>query len=146
MTKYYYRIQPAGKSIKNHYSETSVTHETGELADGLHVFNCPVAIFATDVDFEGYGDEVVVISAEESWENEDVEGVCVDPNTAKVVARYTQEEYCKLWAKAIAEHYPEAENLDWDALRYGKEYDLYDFAEDFEKQVKPAKRNKKQAK
>lgn len=82
----YYRIQPAGRDVSGHYSETS----RGTLADGVHVFTSAAeAAHGTDVAPHVYGNEVVEIEASEHWPNGDVEGVCVDPNTATIVRRWT---------------------------------------------------------
>lgn len=84
----YYRVQPAGLGL-DHRSETSA----GELADGLHVFLNATEAEQPDVSPEAYGDEVVVLEAEHHWANGDVEGVCVDGSTARIVARIPHTEF-----------------------------------------------------
>ena len=121
----YYRIQPAGLGIEGHYSATSadcplaaareaeglVSWLCGpdcplcgglnvDYADGIHVFTSPEDVAHTDGDLDGYGDEVVVILAAESWDNEDVEGECVDPDEARVVARYPLSVWLSLLERA----------------------------------------------
>ncbi len=91
----YFRIQPAGLGLAGHYSETS----NDELSDGLHVFDSPMGVVSTDVPAHVYGDEVVVIEAADEWPNDDVEGVCIDPETAQIVARHT-------WAGFLAAYFP----------------------------------------
>ena len=91
----FYRIQPAGLGIKGYYSQTSATLETGELADGLHVFDKPEDVLCTDGHVEDYGDEVIVLKAPAYWDNGDVEGFCVNPNEAVILARYTLDEFAK---------------------------------------------------
>ena len=79
----YYRVQPAGLGLAGHYSLTS----NDELADGIHVHNNLYAAVHPDGWLEQYGDELVVISAGRFWDNHDVEGVCVNPNEAVILAR-----------------------------------------------------------
>lgn len=81
----YYRVQPAGLGISGHYSETSADI----LADGLHVFlSAYEAAHGDDTAPHRYGDEVVEIEASRDWPNGDVEGVCIDPETATIVRRW----------------------------------------------------------
>jgi hypothetical protein len=93
MSRCYFRIQPAGLTTA-HLSETS----SGELADGLHVFVYLHQVWAPDCMATGYGDEVLILSAERHWANGDVEGVCVDGASAVVVARYSLGEFLALTA------------------------------------------------
>ena len=88
MTRRYFRIQPAGLGL-DHLSETS----SGELADGLHVFWMVHQVLRPDVPTKDYGNEIVVLEADYQWDNGDVEGVCIDGSAAKVVARYSLEQF-----------------------------------------------------
>lgn len=90
--KKYYRLQPKGKGIDGHYSETSI----GDKADGLHVFSSPLEIFRTDAItwLKEEGLEVVEIEAERDWDNHDVEGCCIDPDSSKIVNRFAMEDFC----------------------------------------------------
>ncbi len=106
----YYRVQPAGLEITSHVSDDSSERDDDENpyeapARGLHVFEYPLDTLKTDVargDLEAlstyYGDEVVVIEGGECWDNGDVEGVAIDPETARVVARYSLEK----WLRTLA--------------------------------------------
>ena len=90
----YYRLQPAGLDLAGHCSETS----NGEAADGLHVFTEPSHCFCPPDGLRhsrarAYGTEVVEIEAARDWPNRDVEGVCVDPNAATIVRRWTLAEF-----------------------------------------------------
>lgn len=87
----YYRIQPVGRRIRGHLSETSA----GNL-DGLHVFDDPRQIFFTDGPIELYGNEVVELKTASGYSpNYDVEGVKVDSYDAKIVKRYSLDEFSK---------------------------------------------------
>lgn len=123
----YYRIQPKGLDIKCHYSELSDSWETGELADGLHVFERPSETFHAiwyNGMREAYGDEIIVIEAEENWDNGDVEGVCIDPESAKVVARYSWNQWVSLWKEVIAKEFPDV--LDEDLYNDFQELQEYE--------------------
>jgi hypothetical protein len=98
-TRRYYRSQPAGLNVAGHYSETS----TNELADGLHVFSTPYEVI--DGADGIYGDEIVEIEAEREWSNGDVEGVCVDPDTARITRRWTVSEFRTLFAGLPLDEY-----------------------------------------
>lgn len=116
MTRYF-RIQPKGLELTGHYSMTS----DDTPADGLHVFEGPAQLVGADVPMELYGDEVVVIEAEEDWDNEDVEGCCIDPETAQIVARYTLPEFLALYFPGLPERptgrdYDECLVDDWETL------------------------------
>jgi len=100
---HYFRIQPAGLDVKGHFSIDGKTEDTSELADGLHAFMYSWQTFWTDGDRGWYGDEVVVIEASEDWDNGDVEGVCIDPMEAKIVARYSWEDWMSLWKSVIGD-------------------------------------------
>lgn len=104
----YFRIQPAGLDVKGHYSTTSF----GELADCLHVFEMPGDTFHLDSDIDEYGDEVVVIESGQSWPNDDVEGVCIDPEDAEIVARFSWSEWIALCKNVIARDWPEISDAD----------------------------------
>lgn len=94
MTRYY-RIQPKGLDVNGHYSESS----DNEPSSGLHVFCNAYEVCAADVSSETYGDEVVVIEAAHHWSNGDVEGVCVDPDAAKIVGRVSFKMALAYWEK-----------------------------------------------
>ena len=109
-TRRYFRVQPAGLGL-DHRSETSacemetvVDEELGEievptdrpvLADGLHVFlNANEAESLNESPaLRLDSPEVVVIEADHHWENEDVEGVCIDGSKARIVARVPHSEF-----------------------------------------------------
>lgn len=117
----YYRIQPTGLGITGHYSETSVTWETGELADGIHVFTAPCQTFATDGDMDSYGNEVVVIQADQEWDNGDVEGVCIDPEDAQIIARFSWESWIELWKSIVTDAGDEFDIESMDLSDYDEE-------------------------
>lgn len=81
MTRYY-RLQPAGLGL-DHDSESSEG-----MRSGLDVFRRPSETLHLDGMASAYGDEVVVIEGDASWSNGDVEGVRINGNTARIVARY----------------------------------------------------------
>lgn len=123
---FYYRIQPAGKEIKGYCSQTSA----GEIADGLHAFKYPYETYHTFQGFaawEDYGDEIVVVEAEDDWNNEDVEGVCIDPETAKIVARYSTSEWFALWKNVISREFPEVLEEIKRPGDFFEQYELIDF-------------------
>lgn len=94
----YYRIQPKGKKIKDHRSYTS-----GDVySKGVHVFIEPWQVLEADVPPEFYGDEVLIIKASRAWDDEDVEGVAVDPNSpdTKILDRMSLDKF-------IVTYYPE---------------------------------------
>lgn len=130
MKNIYFRIQPKGLDVKGHYSETS----TGEISDGLHVFLAPSETFTAiwENGFrDAYGDEIVVIEAGEWWDNGDLEGVCIDPDEARILKRYSWEEWVKLWKEVIAKDYPDV----WKSEKYPdfqelQDYDLEDWNDD----------------
>lgn len=97
----FYRIQPAGLGL-NHESEDSA----GEC-NSLHVFDSMAATLNCEGRPTDYGDEVVEIEAPRSWENGDVEGVAINPATARIVARYTLNEFAAMAC-------PEVASLDTD--------------------------------
>lgn len=110
----YFRIQPAGLGIDGHYSTTS----NDEQADGLHVFDEPNGVLATDGDSAWYGDEVVVIEGGESWANGDVEGECIDPSEASIIAKYSLEAFvAHFWPDLDDGEEPDGFNVrsDWRA-------------------------------
>lgn len=119
----YFRIQPAGLDIKGHYSETSSTYETGELADGLHVVSLPSELMHLERPIDA--DEVVVIEADNEWENGDLEGVCINPETSSVVSRYSWGEWLALWKEVTNE----PEEIDDIALGSSSDLDLFDYDE-----------------
>jgi len=109
----YFRVQPAGLDIAGHYSQDS-----GDGIEGLHVFDEPGQVFATDVPMSVYGDEIVVVEAPDSWENGDVEGVCIDPSTAIIVARYAPAAFlAHYWPDLDDGEDPDGFNVrgDWQA-------------------------------
>lgn len=87
MSRRFFRVQPAGLGL-DHRSETS----SGEVADGLHVFHNANEAESLSEGI-GYGDEVVVLEADNCWPNGDVEGVCVDGAHARIVARIPHAEF-----------------------------------------------------
>lgn len=95
-SKTVYRIQPKGLGIAGHASESSAG-----VRPGIDVFTYATDLFHLDAPRSYYGDEVLVIEAPETEENNDVEGVRVDPRTAKVVARYPVEEFDRRVQRAI---------------------------------------------
>jgi hypothetical protein len=130
----YYRIQPTGLEISTHYSADGATENTGELSDGLHVFQMAHQTFYTDGEREWYGDEVVVIEAAEDWDTGDVEGVCVDPEEAKIIARYSWSEWLKMWKKVVSA------NLDDNEINLVLgDYHLSDFDDEIEHMIVVAK-------
>lgn len=120
----FFRIQPKGLGIKGHYSETSNTIDTGELSDGLHVFERASQIFATDGNIERYGNEILAIEAEESWDNGDVEGVNINPEEARVIKRFSIKTFKEMFSKVIDCTIEELEK-----------YDLSDWDDDFETEI-----------
>lgn len=105
----FYRIQPAGKGIQ-HQSENSA----GE-ATSLHVFDSAEACLNCEGKPTDYGNEVVEIEAVKSWGNGDVEGVAIDGRSAKIVARYTLDQFA---AKVC----PEVAGLTADEINYSLAY------------------------
>lgn len=90
----YYRIQPAGLGL-NHLSHASDGSQTG-----LHVFQYGWETYCTDVHREMYGDEIVVIEAPEHEDHGDVEGVQIDPRLARIVRRFSADEWDSLVSDA----------------------------------------------
>ncbi|MCP3681281.1 MAG: hypothetical protein GY861_01200 [bacterium] len=88
----YYRIQPTGLDIKNHTSVTSADPD-GKNNNGLHVFLSAWQVFNTEGHIDGYGLEVVEIESPCDWDNEDVEGVAIDPRKSTITRRWTLEEF-----------------------------------------------------
>ena len=81
----YYRVQPAGLGIAGHRSLTS----NDETPFGVDVFDDADSVRHSDT-WRGRNDtdEVVVIaSSDEPWDNGDIEGVRLDPDTAEILAR-----------------------------------------------------------
>ena len=92
-----YRIQPAGSEI-NHKSEDSNgdslhLHVFDSVYAAIHCEECPVR----------YGDEVVEIEVERTWDNGDVEGVACDGSKAVIVRRFTLDEFAKFAVPSVAE-------------------------------------------
>ena len=105
----YYRIQPAGLDISGHRSEAS----DDTLPVGIDVFRSAIDTLCTDVGAQVYGNEVLVIDAAEHWDNGDVEGVRIDPSSARVVARFSFAQWGALWSEAI-EEIGGGEGFVWD--------------------------------
>lgn len=132
----YFRIQPSSLNINGHFSECS----DGSVADGLHVFSQPhetfYAIWNNGL-IEAYGDEILVIEASESWDNGDLEGVCIDPDDAKIIKRYSWSEWAEIYKHVIRLTFSEA-NFDTtdfsdEGFKYFyelKEYELEDWNEE----------------
>lgn len=99
----YFRIQPAGMTLE-HLSEDSA----GELSS-LHVFETPYETIHCAELPTVYGDEVVEIEAERHWENGDVEGVAINPSHAKIIRRWTLDDFA-------SEYFPGVE-VNEDDLR-----------------------------
>lgn len=113
MTRRYFRIQPAGLDL-NHLSETS----SGDLADGLHVFWVLHQVLSPDTGNPGdYGEEVVILEADHQWPNNDVEGVCVDGATARLVARIPLAKF-----EEMAEE--DGVNRNWHAEEFCKRFGI----------------------
>lgn len=122
----FYRVQPKGLDIKNHHSIDSGSQYDNHLSDGLHVFNyaweticTPHDGYIADVNngLDGYGNEIVVITASDSWDNGDVEGSCVDPDDARILKRFSFAEWLQVWKNVIKK--------DWsDVLNVNNYYDL----------------------
>lgn len=90
----YFRLQPKSLSIAGHYSETS----NGNIADGLHVFQTLDQTLSPDAgNTANYGDELIVIRADEDWDSEDVEGVCIDPEEAVIIGRFNVADVADWW-------------------------------------------------
>lgn len=93
----YYRIQPAGLGIKGHQSESSASSQPdyeGEDPYGIDVFSSADQVMSSDSwSALDPTDEVLVIEADEDWDNEDVEGCRIDPETATIVDRITLDDW-----------------------------------------------------
>jgi len=118
----FWRVQPRGRQIVRHYSQTSI----GDVADGLHVVDDPIQILNLDVGQtlrlvkRAYGNEIVEIESPESWESGDVEGVVIDPTRSRVVARYSWEQWLgailgRSLKKATEDDYAEAIERQWSS-------------------------------
>jgi hypothetical protein len=80
----YYRIQPTGLEISGHRSQTSLD----ETPYGIDAFTGPNDVIGSDSWIARTAtDEVLIIEAEGHWDNGDVEGVRIDPETATIVRR-----------------------------------------------------------
>lgn len=115
----YWRIQPAGLDL-SHFSEDS----EGE-ATCLHVYTSQQdVIHCAEGNSEGsglngsrlYGDEVVEIEGGESWENGDVEGVAINPATARITKRFSADEFCRKMMDSVDADYDEDDDL-WSQAR-----------------------------
>lgn len=92
-----YRIQPTGLDL-NHCSEDS----NGDSSH-LHVFDSAYAAIHCEECPTRYGDEVVEIEVERTWDNGDVEGVACDGAKAVIVRRFTLDEFAKFAVPEVAE-------------------------------------------
>ena len=92
-----YRIQPAGLGI-NHNSEDS----NGDSLH-LHVFPSAYAAIHCEGNPSDYGDEVVEIEVDRTWDNGDVEGVACNSANAVIVRRFTLNEFAKFAVPEVAE-------------------------------------------
>lgn len=110
----FYRLQPKGLSVIGHRSETS----TGRRARGIHVFTNVWETFAPDAGRNAYGDEVLVLYCADSEccvDNEDVEGVEVDPADLVVLGRYSYSQWdaliCEIAGEAVTHNKHELADL-----------------------------------
>lgn len=92
----FYRIQPAGLSL-NHKSEDS----SGESLH-LHVFDSIEATLNCEGVPSEYGDEVVEIEADNSWDNGDVEGVAINGHKAVIVNRFSLDQFAAIACPSVA--------------------------------------------
>ncbi len=92
-----YRIQPAGLGV-NHKSEDS----NGDRLH-LHVFPSEYATIHCEGNPSDYGDEVVEIDVDDTWDNGDVEGVACDPANAVIVRRFTLNDFAKFAVPEVAD-------------------------------------------
>ena len=95
----YYRVQPVGLGIAGHRSLTS----NDETPYGIDVFNDADQLTRSETwTAVSDGDEVLVIwSADDTWENGDVEGVRLDPETAEILARIPVATWLARRAEAV---------------------------------------------
>lgn len=92
-----FRIQPAGMDL-NHQSEDS----NGECLH-LHVFPSAYAAIHCEECPTCYGDEVVEIEVDRTWDNGDVEGVACNGANAVIVRRFTLNDFAKFAVPEVAE-------------------------------------------
>jgi len=91
MARIYYRIQPAGLDVSDHASESS----DGVIA-GVDVFTQAQNVLNPDAPVRFYGDEVLILRADEHWSNGDVEGVRIDGRAATVIQRLPWSAFAEL--------------------------------------------------
>jgi len=84
----YYRIQPAGMELP----ESSEGCYDCEQDSGVCVFEEAWQVFA-DRENLGYGNEIIEISAADSWDAGDVEGSRIDPGIATITRRWSWDEF-----------------------------------------------------
>ncbi len=112
----YYRLQPTGLSIQH-----NSTYSDDTKAAGLMVFSSPLDVFRTHDARSAYGDEVVCIEAASHKEHGDAEGVLIEPQKAKVIARIPLKLYAELMVRLSGQYLvdedveEQAENLDYEA-------------------------------
>lgn len=94
----------------DHCSEDS----NGERGS-LHVFESAAAAINCEECPTVYGDEVVEIEVAKVWGNGDVEGVACDGASAKIVRRFTLDEFAKFAS-------PEVADLDRDEIECSMAY------------------------
>jgi hypothetical protein len=85
----YFRMQPSAMPLQGHRSEASDESHP----PGIDVFTSVYEVFNPDAGFGAYGNEVLVIEAPSSWPNHDVEGVRIDPRSARILRRYSLQQW-----------------------------------------------------
>ena len=92
-----YRIQPCGLTL-DHKSEDSAGQRLH-----LHVFPSAESAINCEECPTVYGDEVVEIEVDRTWDNGDVEGSACDGSKAVIVRRFTLDEFAKFAVPEVSE-------------------------------------------
>ena len=125
----YWRIQPKGLELAGHFSQDGGDAGT---SDGVHVFyrvQDTIHPYDQNTFGETYGNEVVQIESNEShWDSGDVEGVVINPDASRIVARVDYEDFARLLLKTKNNQYdPDEWQTAWQQAAdddYDVEIDL----------------------